>query len=321
MQINHLQLLCDPLTREPLSLIDEVIVDGEIISGTLVGSKRYPITNGIPRFVSDEGYSRNFGYQWNKWARVQFEDQNIGRPMEGYTKNMFDEITDGEFQDLSSKLVLDMGCGPGRFSDLVLSRGGSVIALDYSSAIDAARLNFKDYKTRTLLIQGDALMLPIRTDSVDAVFSIGVLHHTPEPKSGVTEAYRVLRNGGSFALAVYGRRGYYAFPVVNAWRTLFNYLRPISGNTPALIYSHIVARIAFVLGSVWPPLSLPFRAVFSSVYLPDLRWAILDTFDSITPSYQSSHEFRQVYEWFNDAKFKEIKPGRWHPTNCIGFKR
>ena len=35
-----------------------------------------------------------------------------------------------------------MGCGSGRFTDVAIEMGATVIALDYSSAIDAAKANF-----------------------------------------------------------------------------------------------------------------------------------------------------------------------------------
>ena len=90
-----------------------------------------------------------------------------------------------------------MGCGPGRFTDVALTMGARVIALDYSSAIDAAQTNFAGKEADVLFIQGDALKLPLKTDSVDYVFTIGVLHHTPSPANGVREAHRVLKRGGS----------------------------------------------------------------------------------------------------------------------------
>jgi len=94
MKPHHLCLLCDPQTREELTLVDAVYEGGEIVSGTLVSpTHRYPITRGIPRFVCDEGYSDNFGYQWNRWARVQFEDRNLDCPMQGHTTRMFETIT------------------------------------------------------------------------------------------------------------------------------------------------------------------------------------------------------------------------------------
>lgn len=202
MKPKHLSLLCDPETYEEFQLVDPEYDGKEIVSGTLRSpSNAYSITNGIPRFVSDEGYSDNFGYQWNRWARVQFEDQNVGGPMQNHTTNMFVSITQFSAEKLRGKTMLDMGCGPGRFTDVAVKMGASVIALDYSSAIDAAKANFIGNNADILFVQGDALRLPIKTDSVDFSFTIGVLHHTPSPATGVREAFRVTRAGGAVCLA------------------------------------------------------------------------------------------------------------------------
>ena len=321
MKPQHINLLCDPWTREELKLVDGEFDGDEIVKGKLVGKYEYPIVNGIPRFVEDEGYSDNFGYQWNRWARIQFEDENIDKPMSGYTTAMFDKVTKHKMTRLDGKIVLDIGCGPGRFVDVASKRGGVLVCLDYSSAIDAAKKNFEGVPGERLFVQGDALRLPIKDDVIDYAYSIGVLHHTPSPSRGVKEAARVLKKKGFFALSVYRKGGYYDFVIVNLWRKLFKMLRPKFGNKPALYYSYITGTIAYILARVWPPLAMPFRVIFSSVALPDLRWSILDTFDSITPSYQSSHETHEVYDWFEAADFVEIKPGQWGTTNFIGKKK
>lgn len=197
MKLHHLPLLCDPHTREDLTLEGAVFEGDEIISSTLRStSHSYPVIRGIPRFVNDEGYPDNFGYQWNRWARIQFEDQNVGGPMQGHTRGMFTHITQFNAQKLRGKMVLDIGCGPGRFTDIALGMGASVVAIDYSSAIDAARSNFSCKNTDVLFVQGDALLLPLKDNSMDYSFTIGVLHHTPSPASGVREAHRVTRTGG-----------------------------------------------------------------------------------------------------------------------------
>jgi 2-polyprenyl-3-methyl-5-hydroxy-6-metoxy-1,4-benzoquinol methylase len=86
-----------------------------MFSGSLVSSSsQYSINCGIPRFATDEGYCDSFGYQWNRWAKVQFEDQNICGPMRDHTTRMFESITDFSPETLRGKTVLDMGCGPGR---------------------------------------------------------------------------------------------------------------------------------------------------------------------------------------------------------------
>lgn len=205
MKLKHLSLLRDPATRENLTLEDPVYDGDEIVCGTLRSpSHAYPITNGIPRFVPDEGYSDNFGYQWNRWARVQFEDQNVGGPMQGHTTHMFQTITQFSAEKLRGKTVLDIGCGPGRFTDVAVGMGAAVIALDYSSAIDAAKANFAGKDADILFVQGDALQLPLKDDAVEFSYSIGVLHHTPSPYTGVREAYRVTKappGGGGICLA------------------------------------------------------------------------------------------------------------------------
>jgi uncharacterized protein YbaR (Trm112 family) len=120
-------LLCCPKTGSDLALeVDELFADQTVRSGTLVsaqGGCRYPIIEGVPRFVDREHYASSFGYEWRKWSRLQFESENVGRPTAGHTSRMFEAITGLRPSDLAGKLVVEFGCGPGRFLDLV-RRGG-----------------------------------------------------------------------------------------------------------------------------------------------------------------------------------------------------
>ncbi len=94
MKKKHLKFLCDPITKDDLVLEDAKYIGEEIDSGVLRSpDKCYVIRQGIPRFVIDDGYSDNFGYQWNRWSKIQFEDENIGKPMMGHTTRMFESIT------------------------------------------------------------------------------------------------------------------------------------------------------------------------------------------------------------------------------------
>lgn len=305
MKPKHLSLLCDPKTHEDLELIDAVYDGDEIVSGTLRSPTNvYPIVDGIPRFVKDEGYSDNFGYQWNRWARVQFEDQNISRPMQGHTTNMFKTITQFTEEKLRGKLVLDIGCGPGRFADVAIQMGASVIALDYSSAIDAAKANFVGKKADILFLQADALSMPIKSNSIDNSYTIGVLHHTPSPFTGVKEARRVTRN--DFAIRVYEAKGFYTYPMVRFWRGVFLMLKPIFKHYPPLLYSYVFGTLGYAIGCIWRPLSYPLRAIFPTAFLPDYRWTILDTFDAIATTHQSGHTSKEIEGWLQDAGYVSI---------------
>ena len=98
----------DPRTRAPLTLEIARERDGNVIEGAFVSTStqaRYPIVNGIPRFV-DPGmpaYADSFGYQWTRWPRVQFESENVGRPMEGHTTRMWERITNATDRQVAGR--------------------------------------------------------------------------------------------------------------------------------------------------------------------------------------------------------------------------
>lgn len=319
MNKKFLNILCCPNTHKTLTLVDPVIHNDDIISGFLEADNfRYIIRDGIPRFVDDNGYSINFNFQWKKWSRTQFEKENIGKSMEGYTRRMFEKITELSKTKVKDKFVLDIGCGAGRFIDIVLEKGGVPVAIDNSGAIDTSKKNFKNYSNEILFIQADALKLPFKKECIDFAYSIGVLHHTPSPKNAVEEAYRVIKQDGELAVSVYPKRAYYTFPSVNFWRKIFKFLTPVLGFYPALIYSYFFGSINFLLAKIYKPLSYPLRIFFPSVCLPDFKWSILDTFDSVTPSYQSGYDLYEVSGWFLDSNFTKLRIAAWE--NIIGKK-
>lgn len=318
----HLGLLCDPISREDLRLEIFVEIGEDVVEGLLHSSRSsYPITNGIPRFVRDEGYSENFGRQWERWALVQYEDENVGGPMQGWTTSMFRKITGWEPSDLQDRRVLEIGCGGGRFGDLVQeSNPLTYIGLDYSRAVDVAKKLMEGKGREALFLQADALAIPLKSDSIDLAYSIGVLHHTPDPSLGIFESFRCLRSGGSMSLSVYERGGYYGWPNVVFWRKLFNSMTPKVKQRAALIYSKLLCTLLHPIGRVWRPLTYPVRLIFPTVYLPDLRWSILDTFDSLTTSYQSTHTGEEVASWMSSHGFRDVRQQSWGSTSWTGVK-
>ena len=323
MHIKFLDLLCDPLDKSKLTLTNEIKVGNKIISGKLESNNSsYEIINGIPRFVSSKNYSSSFGFEWHRWPKVQFESENINKPMENHTRNMFDKIT--EFQENISGeevFILDMGVGAGRFADIALEKKFSVIGVDYSNAIDVAASNLNyDNRDDILLIQADALSLPIKNKMVNYVYSIGVLHHTPNPLDGVKESYRVLKNEGEFALCVYGKSSHYDFITTQLWRKFFNILSPLAGNIPPLIYTYFAINLIWPIARISRILSLPLRLLLPIANLPDKKWSYLDTFDSITPSYQSTHTAYEIWRWLDESKFRKIRPTNWDSTAVKGIK-
>ncbi len=180
--------------------------------------------------------------------------------------------------------------------------GGDVVARNFAR------------DSEVCIVQADALNLPIRDEVTDAIFSIGVLHLTltggVNPSAGVREAHRLLRDSGWLALCVYYKGGYYDSPSVQGRRKLFKLLSPVFDPYPAPMYTYAIVYGIRPIVRLWRPLRWAARLVFPFANHPDVRWSIVDTFDGITPSYQSTHEPYELFQWFKNAGFSKYPPAK-----------
>jgi SAM-dependent methyltransferase len=330
MHPKFVDILCCPQTGAGLKLkVDEISESGTIKNGTLTtdsGAHSYPILNGIPRFVDKEVYAQSFGYEWRKWSRVQFEAENVSGPMAGHTEKMFDSITGFSRQFLKDKLVVDFGCGPGRFLDIVRRRGGIAVGIDMSMAVEPARENFRD-DPNVLIVQGDILNPPFREATFDAGYSIGVLHHTPDPAGGLQKLAAVVKENGLVACCVYQKGGFYDFPSVAMYRTIHNAAKGLIGNRLALSYAYLSAYFIYHglslmrrIPKVRQLVPLLEQHVLVDVNLPDARWRLLDVFDAITPFHASTHTEEEVRSWFSKSDCHHLSLRPWGPTTFVGTK-
>src|SRR6187397_809827 len=114
MKLSHYKLFFEDRFRlqitdsihVPGSFDDKIIKKGKLIDHKT--GKEYKIVNGIPRFLdSDTNYSDNFGLQWNKFKKTQF-DSYTGLPLSG---KRFWENTRWTKEELKGKVILEAGCG------------------------------------------------------------------------------------------------------------------------------------------------------------------------------------------------------------------
>jgi len=330
MHEKYLDLLCCPTTGERLELMkEETTPNGMVVTGKLVSEsgKVYPIVRGVPRFVDSEHYASSFGYEWNAWPRIQFERENEGGPLEGHTTRIWETITNSGGRDLIGKRIVEFGCGPGRFLDVVRRRGGIAVGIDISLAVESARKNFA-LDPDVLIVQADINLPPFAAGCFDGGYTIGVLHHTPSPEHGLIALAGRVRKGGWVACAVYSKIGFYAFPSVARFRLLHNTLKRHFGYSMAVSYSYFSAyllspifrvlskmhlsKIVLYLESAWLP---------CLTHLPDVRWRLLDTFDAITPSIASTHTRDEVVSWMKKAGCAELTFPNWGDTVVEGIKR
>lgn len=332
MHPKFLPILCCPETGEALHLQDAYYDQyGLVRSGQLVtaSGRSYPVVRGVPRFVAAERYAGSFGYEWTRWPRVQFEDQNIGRPMAGHTTRMWERITGvtgDQPAEVSGKMIVDFGCGPGRFLDVVRRKGGIAVGIDLSAAVDAARKNFRD-DPDVLIVQGDLAKPPFRDGVFDGGFTIGVLHHTPDPQAGLSALAKTLRADAWAACCVYPRGDFYDFASVARFRRLHHRLKPLLGYRFAMGWSYLAAYV------VAPLLTAARRSgwrrttdyieqhLLVALRLKDVWWRVLDVFDAITPDMASTHTSDEVMQWMDVAGLRDVQITPWCPTSARATRR
>jgi len=173
-------------------------MEGALRCNTCTAS--FPITRGIPRFAqlseveSDkQATAANFGWQWQHFTE---EDTRYAEQFLGWITPVTPEFFQG-------KVVLEGGCGKGRHTQLAARWGAQdVVGIDLSAAVETAFA-----ATRSLpnahVVQADIYRLPLAR-KFDYAFSVGVLHHLPDPRGGFMSLASKLKPGGYLSAWIYG---------------------------------------------------------------------------------------------------------------------
>ena len=202
MKSELLDCLRCPASGKLLSLAEGTIIKSagdNIEKATLIsddGKHSYLIRGGIPRFVPKSNYADNFGMQWNHFAKTQL-DSYSGYPI---SADRFWRATGWYPEDLRDQFVLDVGCGSGRFAEIALNAGATVVALDYSSAVDACYSNLKHHPNLHV-VQGDIYSLPFVPEYFKFVYCLGVLQHCPDVERAFFSLPPMVAPGGGQLVA------------------------------------------------------------------------------------------------------------------------
>lgn len=293
-------VLCAPGTSEPLRLVDNAFVTES--------GKRFPVVGGIPRFVMSDAYVESFSFEWNTHHSTQLDMYRGDRSSE----EQFVRKTGFHSEELRGKLVLDAGMGAGRFADVASRWGADVVGVDLSFAVEAAHRNFLD-RPNVWIAQADIGMLPFRPKSFDFIFSIGVLHHTPDTRAYFLKLVPLLKPGGTIAIWVYPNELDY---VIRAqW---FHFVNKLS---PRMFYAWCRWYVPWLQSRSSDPLVEWIRRLFPpSRQGLGLENDILDTFDAYSPRYHGIHSPEEVQGWFREAGLVDVtSAGGWN-TSVRGIR-
>jgi SAM-dependent methyltransferase len=289
---------------------------GEIETGSLECAScrtNYPIRDGIPRFVPSTNYADSFGFQWNLFHKTQL-DEYWGAATSGErfrNETRWPTRLDGE-------LVLEAGCGMGRFTAHAAATGAEIFCVDYSNAVDAARRNNR-HLPNVHYVQADIYHLPFRKGQFDRLFCFGVLQHCPDPRGAFLSLVPLLRSGGYMAADVYRL----------SWRTLFfgyYYVRLLTkGRQPDKLFPWVrrYFDLAYAITARARRISVGLAGKLSmlsgitdywGIYdLPPDRMrelCLLDTFDKLSPAHDHPQTLRSARRWCEEARLTEV---RVHP--------
>ncbi len=318
MKENLIQYLACPDCAGEISLAITKRDNNEIISGVLrclKCRKSYPIREGVPRLADLETDDRqrdtaeNFGAQWLVFDQVQ-----------GHHENQFlDWIAPVKPDFIRSKVVLEGGCGNGRHTRLIGEwRARDVIGVDLSEAVEAAYRNTKDLPN-VHIIQADIYRLPLK-QSFDYVFSVGVLHHLPDPRSGFASLFKHVKPGGAISAWVYGREN-------NGW--IVGFVNPLRKHLTSKLPPRVLYFLAYL-----PAVAL--YTILKAVYLPLGKIGLAHfLFYADYLSYIARFPFREIHnivhdhltapvafyisrdefgEWFGTAHAERVEI-HWHNRN------
>jgi SAM-dependent methyltransferase len=124
---------------------------------------------------------------WRLWRAEQTDPAPFYRLLAAETA----EALDHRYGPLRGTTVVDLGCGPGFYTDALRSRGAHVIPVDN----DPAEIGMLGAPVAGVLV-ADAGALPLGDGSVDGAFCSNLLEHTPRAAPVIAEIERILRPGG-----------------------------------------------------------------------------------------------------------------------------
>jgi len=151
-----------PLTKNKL-----VLSDSKLVSDS---GEKFPVIDGIPRFVELDNYANAFGLQWKSFAKIQLDSYNGST----ISKDRLVRCLGTSLAELQGKTILEVGCGAGRFTEHLVSSGALVHSVDLSAAVEANHDNISD-KPNYRIAQADVYKLPFNENSFDIVICLGVI--------------------------------------------------------------------------------------------------------------------------------------------------
>ncbi|MBL7129837.1 MAG: methyltransferase domain-containing protein [Candidatus Omnitrophica bacterium] len=292
--------------------------DGECIKEGLLRcnycGKEYPIIDTIPRMLPNSQQSKSptdllkretqesFGYQWQSFRQMSCD----------FRDNFLNYIYPVKPEFFKGKFGLDAGCGFGRHIYNAAKFGAKMVGIDFSQAIESSYLNTRQLDN-VYLAQADIYNLPFPKDKFDFVYSIGVLHHLPNPELGFQSLLRLVKPKGAIFIWVYSNQRKWTIKILELVRKI----------TTQLPFPLLKALCFFIALIDYYFLVFPFCLMRRNKYLGErlekflfprirLYWQypfqvnFADWFDRLSAPIRFYYDGNEIKGWFEKAGLRNI---------------
>jgi len=284
----------------------------------------FPVINEIPRLVlrplrealmghtiprdNDARQVRtalSFGFEWHQFPEMYAEwEQSFLDYMQPHGSAFF-----------AGRKVLDAGCGNGRFAFYAARYGADVWAIDLGPAIEVARQNTAD-AGKVQVAQADLHHPPFAFESFDFIYSIGVLHHLPDPEPAFQNLVRFLKPGGEIQIYLYWKPENqpiksFLLAGVTALRQVTTRLPPAITNTlayPAAMCAYISFVWLYQILKRIPGLTrfaenLPMKQYANFPF----RVCVNDQLDRFSAPIENRYTRQEVLDWLTRARLEAVE--------------
>ena len=323
MHLEHLKYMRCPKTGTELTLADQVMENNRVKEGRLVtaSGESYPIVKFIPRFVGEDNYAANFGFEWQVHSRTQY-DAEANHKM---SQDRVFGVSKWD-RDLTGDVILEAGSGSGRFTEHLLGTGAMVVSFDYSQAVEP-NYDSNGGHENLLLVQANIYEMPFEKGFFDKVFCFGVLQHTPDPHTSFKALVGMMCPGAKLATDIYLKT------VMRYYLNTRYWVRPFTRNMDS--------QKLYNLCKGWVDLMWPLARIFRHIpkigdainwrllvadTYPEMpnaddvtlkEWAYLDTFDMLSPTYDIPVSPAMFKRWHEEAGLQNIDV-RLGPNGVVG---
>jgi len=243
----------------------------------------------------------DFGDQWSIYP----ENEGWYGSLELFNDIIFPLL---DIEKLKGTYVAEIGSGTGRIVGMLLNAG-----VKHIYAIEPSLKAFRVLENNVQNMEERNKVTPINTGGenwttsrrLDYVFSIGVIHHIPEPGSVIKAAFDALKPGGYLFIWLYGYEGN------EVYLRVVEPIRRITTRLPhecLRVFVEIIYCILIVYRYISKIIHIPFHS-----YIENVLWHVtpkyrrLAIYDQLNPAYAKYYRKEEAIQLLENQGFKNIE--------------